>query len=421
MAFASQGRTTIKVKHDFSVGTNIYGLIVAPSGSRKDNAFEKGIGPLKEVMQEIRAKASVTLLDDIKDIDSRQAQLDKNKKQIIKERPENMSDLLSEVNKELSALRREQKGLNAQRLDCVFESGSNEMLLKMCESNQDTGILLLQSEMVNLIGMLEKKGNETMRSTILKLANGNESTSHRTIGGSNATIDRLIGTLFGGIQTDVLNQIICDARRGVRNDGFIQRFLLSFPNVEVQRMKDIEEPLNSIPIKNTLHRYLCDTDLKEVKLGPQQLNFFLDFDYNLRLTLEKKEGVIRSFQSKYTGALPKIAYLLYALSDTQNKVVREIPMEFMQRAEVYLKHSTICLDLFSSRTNYLDLSNACDSIMSVFKGEVAGSGIKMQNLMRFSGVRSTTLMDDAIDMLEETNWVKMDKQTRQIFFNPRIR
>ena len=43
----------------------------------------------------------------------------------------------------------------------------------------------------------------------------------------------------------------------------------------------------------------------------------------------------------------------------------------------------------------------------------------INNVIRKTGIKSTVIVNEAIDLLVETNWVKVDHGTRIMYINPK--
>lgn len=420
--FTAQGKYIIRPKVDFATRTNLYGLIVAPSGSRKDNAFDRAISPLRDVIDEIRqAVNKPTAIQDIKDLEERINSIDKRKKQINKECPEDMSDQLESLNQEILELNAKLRDKRSMQMDLVFESGSTEKLMRMFQDNQQHGLFLNQTEFVLLMGMMGKSGNEVMRSLVLKAANGmDRGFNHRTIAGTNVTLDRLIMSCFGGVQTSVyLREIEMLESFKAQDDGLLNRFLICAPNGEIRRMSlDIHELDDSV-YKNTLYRYMTNTIDTEIKLSRDVAEIYVDFDEHINRLKQGKTGFLSSTMSKYSSTLLKIAFMyeMYQKSNSQ-RCIKEISKESMLKAVKYLNIQSSDVQLLVSNVNQEQVANAASQIINAFSGEATGS-MPISQISRRTSIKSTVIMNEAIDLLVETNWIKVDQATRIMYINPK--
>ena len=420
--FSAQGKYTIRPKIDFVTRPNLYGLIVAPSGSRKDNAFDRAISPLRDVIDDIKKSINKpTALQDIKDLEERINAIDKKKKLINKECPEDMETQLDTLNQEILEISAQLREKKAMQMDLVFESGSTERLMKMMQDNQEHGVFMNQTEFVLMMGMMGKSGNEVMRGLILKAANGmDRGFSHKTIAGTNVSIDRLIATMFGGIQTSVyLREIeMIESFKG-QDDGLLNRFLICAPNGEIKRMSlDVHE-LDDSAYRNTLYRYMTNTIETEIQLSREVAEIYVDFDEHINRLRQGKTGFLSSTMSKYSSTLLKIAFMyeMYR-KENANKCIKEITKESMLKAVRYLNIQSSDVQLLVSNVNQEQVANAASLIVNAFSGEATGS-MAINNVIRKTGIKSTVIVNEAIDLLVETNWVKVDHSTRIMYINPK--
>lgn len=421
-AFTMQTTHMIKPKWDFHTFPNLFGMIVAPSGSRKDNSFDRGIGPLRDVLDEIRSKNPNTLLSDIKDIEETINDIDKKKKLAIKERPENLEEHLKEMNQEIAQLKYKLGELNQQKMDVIFEGGSFEMLLKIANNAQSTGIFLNQTEFAQLLAVFKKGGMEGYRQFLLKVANGTDrGYSHRTISGLNVDIQKVIGSMFCGVQTDVLHTEFEKVRTGVgdNNDGLFQRFLYTFPDIDIRPMSLEIDHLDDSIVKNNLYKYMNSREQINVKMDQKVLDYYIDHDVAVRQKGEISPGYIRSLKNKYSSMILKLA-LLYESQEKQNlnRIVREITLESMIKADRFLTIQSTDIDIFASGMYLKESIAGAESLVAYFR-QCGVHDYSIKDLKKESSIKSNTAFNRAMELLEDHHWIRRYSNER-IAVNPRF-
>jgi putative DNA primase/helicase len=121
-----------------------------------------------------------------------------------------------------------------------------EALAEILQANPE-GTCAYRDELIGLLKMLDKEGQEHSRAFYLEAWNGNDSYSSDRIGRGHVHIPQCCLSLLGGIQPGRLQSYIMEAvKGGAGDDGLIQRFqLLVWPDIskdwmDVDRWPDTE-------------------------------------------------------------------------------------------------------------------------------------------------------------------------------------
>ena len=404
----SQGKVIIQPKSDFIVRPSISTMIIAPSGSRKDTLFDGAKAPLMKLINRDKDKIDQNFIENEKDICSKIEELSRKKKKALGE-----SDdvTVKDLNKQIIDLQNELTTVKKQRPNFIFESGTQERLYQLMNENQDRGIFLCNSEYVQLMGNLNRTGNEALRGFYLKLLNGsvNESFSHQTIGGLKVDIRRCFGNSLIGVQTDIFANEIKRIENGQGNDGLLQRYFLITVSPEIKRMEDIEEKIKSDAIDNKFALYYDHAGEIYVTFEKDAYNLYVDYDFELRTKAQYDSSVIRSFRSKYSGQLVKLAWIFAALNSKVGVIPFKVTKKDVADAILWLEWQSRCLDIAWSNNSYSAALRAANMMIDAIKA----GGIRPQS---FSNdiIRHTRLGSNdlrlGLDLLKEHNYVRMNEK-----------
>jgi hypothetical protein len=400
----SQGKVTIRAKTDFIVHPSISMLIIAPSGSRKDTLFDGGKSPLMKLVNRDKDKIDSNFLENEKDLNTKFEDIHKKKKKAISENDEIS---IRDYNLQIIELQKELVIIKKMRPNFIFESGTQERLYQLMQENQDRGIFLCSSEYVQLMGNLNKMGNEALRGFYLKLLNGSstESFNHQTIGGVKVDIRKVFGCSLIGIQTDVFAQEIKNMETGKINDGLFQRYFLMSVNPEVKRMEDSEEEIDSSLIDNMFALLYDHPSQVYVTLDSEAKEVYLDYDFELRQKAQFDSSVIRSFRSKYSGQSVKISWILAQLDALKGTIVTVITKKYFLMAVEWLEWQSRCLDITWSNNNYNSSLRSANLILDSIKTG-AIKAINFQNdVLRVSRM-SAIDFNAGTDLLIENNYIR---------------
>jgi len=157
----------------------------------------------------------------------------------------------------------------------------------------------------------------------------------------------------------------------------------------------------------------------EIKLSRDVAEIYVDFDEHINKLKQGKTGFLSSTMSKYSSTLLKIAFMyeMYQKSNSQ-RCIKEISKESMLKAVRYLNIQSSDVQLLVSNVNQEQVANAASQIINAFSGEATGS-MPISQISRRTSIKSTVIMNEAIDLLVETNWIRVDQATRIMYINPK--
>jgi hypothetical protein len=400
-----QGKVYIHAKRDFVVHPTISTMIIAPSGSRKDTIFDGSLAPFRRLKDRDLKKLGEDFIENEKNTVMKLEENHRKKKKAVAESDE---FLLKSLNEESIKLQSELVNMKNQNPMFTFESGTQEKLYKMMNENQNKGIFICIPEFVQMMGTLNKVGNESMRGFILKLLNGsvNETHSHQTIGGLNINTRRVYGCALVGVQTDTFSHEIRKMELGTVNDGLFQRFFLINVSPEIRMMEDSDEEINSYLIDNKF-ALLYDHD-SEIHVGwdsEETKKAYFEYDFKLRQDSQYDSSAIRSFRSKYSGQSVKIAWIFAQLDSPPGVIVTKISKKYFLMAVEWLNWQSRCLDITWSNNNYSTSLRVCNSILDGIKSAQISEKNFFGDIIR-SCKFSPTEVRGAIEMLIDNNYIR---------------
>lgn len=413
----SQGKVRIQPKSDFIVHPSISTMIIAPSGSRKDTLFDGAKAPLMKLINRDKDKIDQNFIENEKDTITKIEEVSRKKKKALSE---NDDFQVSELNKEIISLQNELMEIKKQRPNFIFESGTQERLYQLMNENQDRGIFLCNSEYVQLMGNLNKMGNESLRGFYLKLLNGsvNESFSHQTIGGLKVDIRRCFGSSLIGIQTDVFASEIKKMESGMMNDGLFQRYFLISVSPEIKRMEDLEGDIESSLIDNRFALYYDNPKEFHVTFDTDAKNLYYDYDYALRQKAQYDSSVIRSFRSKYSGQLVKMSWIYSALNSAPGIVPTVVRKKDVANGIRWLEWQSRCLDIAWSNSNYNTAVRVANSIIELIKTNTVRGDTFGADVLRNIKMNPVDLKL-GMDLLADNNYIKI-LDGKKVAINPMI-
>lgn len=400
-----QGKVSIYPKgfgDDFYVRPNIFGMVVAPSGMKKDSMVGVGLRFFNEIDNTIRNNED---FDAIKIKEERLISLSKRRKKAIEEGDQSQIESITAEIKECQAEMLEKK---EQSPVLRFQNGTTEKMYQVCMENQQRGVLFHQSEFVGLMAMMSKKGSESMRPFFLKLANGTdaEGFSHETIGGSKIKIRKLVGSMIAACQNDALNAMLRPVRVGsIENDGFFQRFLYAFPrDLPMRRQKIVKEKPNYDHIQNLFWLAYNSANV-DCGMSDDAIDLFIEFEMEMQLQRSKGiDSALQSLQAKYLGTIPKIAYLLQYVHE--KKYVKEITREYMEKAIYFMQWQKVCLEVFWKNSDTSLQYNLANAIMAELKLKTISDGDHVDKIKRQIKANVTDITK-ALQILENKNYVRL--------------
>lgn len=408
-----QGKVYIYPKgfmDDFMVRPNLFSMIVAPSGMKKDAMASAGLKFYNEIEADIRSQ---TDYDMIRKSEEKMIGIYKKRRKAIED---NDTELVDMLDIELRATQKEALEYRKTKPELRFQNGTVEKLFEIVSRNQNRGLLIHQSEFTGLVATMKKAGNETLRAFLLKLANGTdpEGFQHQTITGLNVNILRAYGSLLTACQSDALNHLLRPVKTGsIENDGFYQRFLYCFPrelNGSRQKVNKENKDYSLIGNKFWLAYNLAE-DL-QVDMTDDAIELFIDFEHWMidQRRSSAIDSALQSLQAKYMGTLPKIAYILQFLDSKPGEAPRRITKDYIQKAVTFMEWQKSTIECFWFNSSVSLRYQIAATLSDEFSSRVHGSCISLDALKRKIPHIPISDLNFALKILEEKHHIRLESQ-----------
>lgn len=146
-----------------------------------------------------------------------------------------------------------------------------------------------------------------------------------------------VQSVIGGIQPDILPQLANDADR---RDGFVERFLFTYEDVEIAGWTDAEvsdEVLASIvevfgKLRPNRYAEPGDWEDRAVRFDPSARRAWVDWVNDNKAATGANNGVAAGVSAKMPTQLARIALILHALSDPEGFADRDVSLETLTGA-----------------------------------------------------------------------------------------
>lgn len=476
-------KVTIKPKSlgDWRVVTNLWSAVVGTPSMKKSPAYEAGLRPLSQLIDEAKETSKGKGLDKktAKNLVNQEfAGL--NEELIIKMRAEKLSaeQELKELKKELTKIKDEtERGelfLKIAKQELRIEANKkNEVInneeilekryqtaditieaLSVLEVNNPNGILVFRDELFGLFAFLEKDGG-LGRTYFLEGWNGTGSYQIDRIGRGSQFIPNHCLTVMGGIQPDKLINYLEPAIKGLGNDGLIQRFqLLVYPDIENWEYVDREPDIDA---RNAVDSIFESMDkLNEVSLCSIGANssdnynkgpYFIFSDEAQKLFIEwmtslhtkkiqnEDHQIIQEHLSKYPKLMAGLALLFHIIDGINlgaiggvSKRATEMAIEWCDYLESHARR-IYGLVLYSSKNKASTLANKLIKLPESDKWRT--DGFSARDVFRKSWKSLTDIQHvyEALDILKEECWLHVEeveatakggRPTKRYWINPKI-
>lgn len=311
-------------QHDegFVEFVNLWGMIIGPPSMMKSPAMQAALRPLR-AMESAAFKAYEGMEHDRKaaEIEAKikRSNLESEAKKAAKAgAPFDYASLIGE------------DGESAPCRRFIVNNASIEALGEVLKVNQ-TGTLLYQDELAGLLAMLDKDGNQDLRTFLLQAWSGKEGFTFDRIGRGTRRIEACALSVLGSIQPGVIaHHVLAANGTSAGADGFMQRFsLMVWPDIN-PNWKYIDRPLDRKAeaaaaqvfqvLENITPDELLRTGASAGRDGIPTFQFAPDAQPRFNAWLERLElrlrggGTTAAFEAhlgKYRKLVPALAMLIH--------------------------------------------------------------------------------------------------------------
>ncbi|WP_022851529.1 YfjI family protein [Limisalsivibrio acetivorans] len=306
-----------------------------------------------------------------------------------------------------------------------------EALMELLSENPQ-GLLYYRDEISALLDSLNKKGYEQKKTILLESWNGDSPYHDHRIGRKSIKVEHACLSIVGGIQPEVLIQHISESLRKKGNDGFIQRFqLMVYPDTAERKYTDesnndkAQETVYSILNKLTFLDYRSIFDSLESKSGNDNIirfnseaqKVFEDWDKELiARTVEMDSCMLGQHISKYESLLPSLALIFHLTDICSENFEKNISVESLKLAIQWCEYlESHAMRLYDINEDYI--YNVSKSLSKKLRNEDNDlpTPFKVADIKRkgWSMLENTEVIKDALEYLEQLNWIKSVKPTNR--------
>lgn len=415
-----------KQKDDWFVIPNLWGAIVARPGYFKSPTISEAMKPLDNLIEKTRSesKNNQHFINANKMVVELQLEaLKENVKRAIKAGDfESIEALKNDIarfekeNEETILLERRYKTNDA----------TVEKVARLLNENPN-GLLLLRDELNGWLQALNKSGREGDREFYLESWNGYGSYTVDRVGSGTLHVPALCLSVFGGIQPGKLQAYVEKTLQGAaEDDGLLQRFqILIYPElspkwVNIDRSPDLKARQNVFDIFSAIDKLAFEKEGKTkcVRFSNLAQEVFDEWRHKLESRLRSNEIGCSAFEShlaKYRKLMPSLALLFWLLEDPNhyangNEVSFESAMLAIQWCDFLEKHANKAYRIGQSAEALAvkSLSERLSSGQIIHK-----SPVRSVYRRQWTHLKTPQLVERALEVLEEHNWLKVVQATVQ--------
>lgn len=386
----------IEVKNSWMEGASLYCGIIAEPGSAKTPAINKALKPLFELQER-----------NFKEYDSLKAQYE-------------IENDNYEV--ELESWKRDVKNKKKVKVGDKPAPPKNPTLQQIItmdstmEALQDTllfnkrGILKLHDELLGFVRGMNQYRSGADRQYWLSIWS-NEPIIINRKGKEPIRISKPFVSIIGGIQPDMIEEIVKTGREGIANDGFIDRFLFCYPDSIPARWTDddvSEEVVNSYcEIVDRIYYSLTEDNPKILRFtGKAKALYIMWFDETENETTEPGfPTTLKNVWKKIKGLHSRILIIMFMLKWSSDS--KSAKVDFIDEESVM--YTNYIMDYFKSQARkvfQVTQSNENEKRAIKLMEYVKGKGKKHEKglCMRLNSLNQGKVFgrNTNIKMIEET-------------------
>jgi hypothetical protein len=317
----------------------------------------------------------------------------------------------------------EEDGESAPCRRFIVNDASIEALGEVLRDNL-TGTLLYQDELAGLLALLEKDGNQSLRSFLLQAWSGKEGFTFDRIGRGRRRIEACAISIMGSIQPGVIAAHVRAANGHSEGaDGFLQRFsLMVWPDVS-PNWQDIDRPLDRKAeeeatgvfqaIESLTAEQLLKAGVQPGRDGIPTFHFAPDaqerfgewrFAFEHRLRSGSMAPAFEAHLGKYRKLVPALAVLIHVAEWQTGPVT----LSALERALAWAD----CLETHAARVFGSGIVAECDAARALLRKLRDGSAalpadFRARDVRRkgWAGLARPDDVEAACEMLAEHRWL----------------
>ncbi|WP_019676056.1 DUF3987 domain-containing protein [Arsukibacterium perlucidum] len=415
------GSATISPKRlfkDFDLKPTLWAMIIGSPSRMKTPSAQIGLSLLRHALKTVTEPANKKLESQFET----QQKLNKAKvEQLEKIAQQHMDkgeeDAAKEVYLEINMLDLTKPKYRRPMInDCTIEA-----LIRRVETNP-LGVFLFRDELYGWLEPLERNDKAQDRSFVNEAFNGKGLYEVERISRGNLILENPTLFIMGNIQPDRLRNLISGRASGESNDGLFERFQLAvYPEVTKKQYVDACE-------NQVLKEQMQNVFVQLAKLGtPERYTAPLKFNFEetaqkrwdqWATALIEREGESdnddQAILGKYGSLVAKIALVLHILDQAEKNVSEKpfhpnlaVSLQALNRAikwsEFLYTHNLRIRSIGLKSSSTSQSAELLKSKLSLLPKTFAIRDVQRKG---WSGLTTATLVNEAIEILEENGYVR---------------
>jgi len=419
---------------DWFVVPNLYGGIVGLPSTKKTPALEETRKPILELQTKARKEFS-----------------DKQKDFEIEAKY---------YERETTAIYREKLCLEETKAKIKSLSEPDQPIMRRYETNDITtpklaqflaenpnGLLQFRDELTGWLNSLDADYDTNARTLILELWKGAISYEKARVGDGEIQIQSGTLSIIGSIQPSRLQKYVAEAYSFDKSDGFLQRFLLIYPDIgkrpEKPTQSDYQALQNGFAVADNTFKKLAEYDFAgravgangdrfhAIKFAPDAQREIDEWQDDIESKAEKLEIEDEAISS-YLYKLPKncfaIALIFHCLeninqSNFPDEITQATALKAITYIEVLKSHARRVFALGENQIFAL-----ANTLLGKIKKGNLPQGFTGREVMRkqWSGLKSKDTMQDVLNLLIDYGYLRElqtegeGRRTIKYFFHPSL-
>jgi hypothetical protein len=429
-----------KKQDDWLVVPNLWGAIVARPGYFKSPTIAEAMKPLEQLSERSRIKnesnqhqISASKMIASMQLEALKDHIKKAIKEADYEQLEHLKDQVAQFEKES-----EEADLLERRYKT--NDATVEKVARLLNENPN-GLLLLRDELNGWLQTLNKAGREGDREFYLESWNGYGSYTVDRVGSGTLHVPALCLSVFGGIQPGKLQAYVEKTMQcSVDDDGLLQRFqLLIYPELSPQ-WKNIDR-IPNLAARESVYEVFNHVDsfssretgaIPGVRFSEPAQEAFNVWRQELESRLRSNEIGCSAFEShlaKYRSLMPSLALLFWILED---------PNHIHGGSAISLSATTLairwCDFLEKHALKAYRIGQSAEALAIKKLAECIEQGLvphasSVRSIYRrqWGQLKTPQLVEQALDSLEDLNWLRVVQATvqggksKRIMIHPKFR
>lgn len=411
-------------RHDYwTVYANLWGIIIAPPGTKKSAILNTSVKILNKIEIEENKKAQTKASDNADEIMEIEVKIKNTKKKLQDAIKDEDEETKIKCRKELKVLEKKEKEIKIITRRYSTSAFSLEKLIDMLGDNPN-GLLISKDELSGLFESFKKKGQETTRQFLLEAWNGDGSYNYDIFSRPAKPLEKLCITLLGGTQPTVINKMLSEMRQDKNDDGFIQRFqLIAYPNQDIKpgfvdkelaselqdRVIGLIEKISNIESSRfgikTAHDDTCFTKLKE----NSYILFSSYMDGIEKEVYQSENGGYKNHINKFGKLFSGLILVFHIIDNIEtNRTNHHAPPHVVEMAirwcDLFKAHAK---KLYDTEYNFESLSGFALA-KKISAGEIEDScSIRALHRNGWTNLQTYQEIELAAQFLEKHNWLKI--------------